>query len=170
MGESSGSTSRHPYRHFWETEDLRMWEEALAPDVVIHSPILSSPFLGRAAAVELFGVLLEALDDFELGHESADSGRHVFSWSAMVSGRKIEGCDFIAMGDDDRISEITVLIRPLVGIGAFASAMGPPLAARRSVFRAVLARVMSVGLRGFLALADATSTWLVREKRGDRAR
>ena len=141
-----------------------MWADALASDVVLHSPIILSPFRGRAAAVELFEVLLEVLEEFEIRHESVDSGRHVFLWSATLSGRKIEGCDFITMDDRDRISEITVMIRPLVSIGAFAAAMGPPLAARRGAFRAFVARILIAGLRGVLALADAISTRLVRKK------
>ena len=164
MGQSSAATPLHPYRAVWETRDLKMWGEALAPDVVLHSPIIMSPFRGRAAAVELFEVLLEALESFEIRHEFADSERHVFLWSATISGRKIEGCDFITM-DDDRISEISVLIRPLVSIGAFAAAMGPPLVARRGAFRALVARMLIGGLRGVLAAADAISTRLIREKR-----
>ena len=163
MGQSSSAVPLHPYRAVWETRNLKMWAEALAPEVVLHSPIILSPFRGRAAAVELFEVLLEALDEFEIRHESVDSGRHVFLWSAAISGRRIEGCDFITMDDDDRISEITVMIRPLVSIGTFAAAMGPPLAARRSAVRAFVARILIAGLRVVLALADAISTRLVRK-------
>lgn len=143
-----------------------MWGEALAPEVVLHSPIILSPFRGKAAAVELFEVLLEALDEFEIRHEFADSGRHVFMWSATISGRKIEGCDFITMDDDGRISDISVLIRPLVSIGVFATAMGPPLVARRGAFRSVVARILIGGLRVVLAAADAISTRLVQKNRG----
>ena len=158
----------HPYRAVWETRDLKGWEAALAPEVVLHSPIILSPFRGRAAAVELFEVLLEALDEFEIRHESADSGVHVFLWSATISGRKIEGCDFITMDDADRISDIRVLIRPLVGIGTFAGAMGPRLAARRGPFRALVARMLIAGLKGVLAAADAISTVLVGKNRSHR--
>lgn len=168
MGQSSAAIPLHPYRAVWETRDLKMWAEALAPEVVVHSPIILAPFRGRAAAVELFEVLLEALEEFDIEHESADSGRQVFLWTATISGRKITGCDFITMDDHERISEITVLIRPLVSIGAFAAAMGPPLAARRGGFRALVARVLIAGLRAVLAVADVISTRLVREKRGHR--
>ena len=156
----------HPYRAVWETRDLKQWEEALAPDVVLHSPIILSPFRGRAAAVELFDVLLETLDEFVIKHEFVDSRRHVFLWSATISGREIEGCDVITADDDDRICDITVLIRPLVGLGTFAGAMGPALARRRGAFRGLIARVLIAGLKVFLGTADALSTWLVGKGRG----
>jgi len=156
--------SIHAYRDVWRTHDLQAWEDALAEDVVLHSPIIVSPFRGREAAVELFDVLLEAVADFEITHESADSGQHVFFWSASVVGRRIEGCDRISMDETGHISEISVLIRPLVSIVAFAAAIGPPLAARRGPLRAVLARVLIAPLRVLLAITDAVSTRLVQSR------
>ena len=152
----------HPYRAVWETGDLQAWEDALAPEVVLHSPIIMSPFRGREAAIELFSVLLESISDFEIALEATDSDQHVFFWSAIASGRRIEGCDRVTMDATGRISEITVLVRPLVSIGAFAAAIGPPLAGRRSRMRAVIARIMLAPLRVMLALADAVSPRLVQ--------
>lgn len=154
--------SMHPYRAVWTTRDLSAWAETLAFDVVLHSPIILAPFRGRAAAVELFEVLLETLDGFDIRHEYAEnSRRHAFLWSATVSGRTIEGTDFITIDENGRVSEIRVLIRPLVSIGAFAAAIGPPLASRRSSFRGVMARILIAPLRVVLAVADRASTRLV---------
>jgi hypothetical protein len=48
----------HPFRALWETRDLDAFADALAPSVVLHSPILEAPFNGREAVIELYDVLL----------------------------------------------------------------------------------------------------------------
>lgn len=128
----------HPFRAAWQTRDLDVWIDSLAPDVVLHSPIIQSPFEGREAARELFAVLFERLGDFEITHEFAAGDSHAFYWRATGAGRRIEGTDLIRTNQDGKIDEITVFMRPLVSIGAFAVAVGPALAASRG--RALLSR------------------------------
>ena len=54
----------HPFRAFWESGDLEVWVDALAPDVELHSPLITAPFRGRGAAAELYGVLFDRFDEF----------------------------------------------------------------------------------------------------------
>ena len=37
----------HPFRAFWESGELEVWIDALAPDVELHSPLITAPFRGR---------------------------------------------------------------------------------------------------------------------------
>ena len=48
-----------PFGEGWRTRDLDRWIDALAPDVVLHSPLLTTPFQGREVARELYGVLFD---------------------------------------------------------------------------------------------------------------
>jgi hypothetical protein len=57
-----------------------------------------------------------------------------------------------------------VMIRPLVGIEAFAGAVGPSLAARRGALHAALLRLLSLPLKVTLALADAVAPRLVQRR------
>lgn len=150
------------YRHVWQTRDLQAWEDALADDVVLHSPVILSPFRGKEAAVELFDVLLETVAEFDISQEFTGPQEQVFFWSARVRGRAIQGCDRITTDEAGRISDITVLIRPLVSVAEFAAAIGPPLATRHGPLRGVLVRALIAPLRVFLAVADAASTRLVQ--------
>jgi hypothetical protein len=54
-----------------------------------------------------------------------------------------------------------VLIRPLVSIAAFASDVGPPLAAQRGRARAAVMRLFNLPLRIIFAMADAAVPRLV---------
>lgn len=152
----------HPYKAAWRTRDLQAWADALAPDVVMYSPILMSPFNGRDAAIELFEVLFGAIGKLKLTHELSAGDTHVFFWRADIGPDTIEGTDLLRFNETGKIAEIRVLIRPLVDIGKFAAAIGPPLAAKRGFGRGPLTRALILPLKAILAMADAISTRLVQ--------
>jgi hypothetical protein len=154
----------HPYRTAWETRELDEWVDALAGEVVLHSPVISKPFVGADAARELFAVLFEVVHDFEITDELADGQTHAFFWRATVAGRRIEGADLIRADSQGKIVEIRVLIRPLVDIAAFAVGMGPALAARRGRTRRALVAVMTLALRALLRFADLSATRLIQRR------
>jgi SnoaL-like domain len=154
----------HPYLTAWRTRDLDRWADALAPDIVMHSPILKRPFAGREAAVELFGVLFNILEQVEITDEFVDGDSHVFFWHANIGASTIEGVDLIRSNQDGKIFEIKVMIRPLVDIATFAAAIGPPLAAKRGAGRALLLRVLSLPLRAILLAADAVASRLLQRR------
>jgi hypothetical protein len=155
------SGSIHPFRAFFETGDLGVWIDALEPNVELHSPAITAPFRGREVAGELYGVLLETLDDFEIVEESVAGDAYACLWRANVGGRRIEGADFIRSNHGGKIAEVRALIRPLVGISAFASGVGPPLAAKRGRLQAAIVRLFSFPLRILFALSDIVLPRLV---------
>jgi hypothetical protein len=55
-----------------------------------------------------------------------------FAWRTNVGAEPLEGVDVVRLDGDGRVTEVTVLMRPLRGIAAFAEATGPRLADRRS--------------------------------------
>jgi hypothetical protein len=145
----------------WRTRDLGPWIEALSPEIVMYSPVTSTPFCGRSAAAELFGVLFEEFGEMDLYQEFADTDTHAFFWRADCGGRLIEGADFMRHDEHGRIVEIRVLIRPLADIALFASVIGSSLAAGRSPTRGVLVRLLTFPLKGILRFADAVASRLI---------
>jgi hypothetical protein len=154
--------AEHPFRAAWRTRDLDAWIEALSLEVVLHSPVIRTPFRGRSAAKELFGVLFTEFGEMGIVSEFAGADSHAFFWQADVGGRRIEGADFLSYDEDGKIAAISVLIRPLVDIAVFASAIGPPLAARRSPSRGVLVRLLTLPLRLILTAADSVASRLIQ--------
>jgi hypothetical protein len=151
----------HPFRTAWRTRELDAWVQALAPEIVLHSPLVRAPFTGRSTARELYGVLFETIGEFEITAELRDGEDHAFFWRASLAGRAIEGTDLIRHGQDGQIAEITVLVRPLVSLAVFASTIGPPLAARRSSMRGAIVRLLTMPLKGMLTIADVVSSRLI---------
>ena len=152
----------HPYRTAWRERDPDAWGQALAPGVVIHSPILREPFRGREQAVELFGVLFDALGEVEITDEFTDGDTHVFFWRVRIGARTVEGLDKIRHDQTGTINEITVMIRPLVDIATFAAAIGPGLAAKRGRLRGPLVWFLNAPLRSVFALIDAIASRLTQ--------
>lgn len=161
----NGGSDLHPFRAAWETRDLEGWASALAPDVVAYSPMLTAPFAGRETVVELYGVLFEALDDFEITHELANGDWRAFFWRATAGHRRIQGADLIRIDDVGKVTELTVLIRPLVDIAAFGSAVGPPLAGKRGPVRRLLVQLISLPLRWMMIVVDVVAPRLVLPRR-----
>jgi hypothetical protein len=159
---ASGPVDAHPYRLAWQTRDLDAWADALAPDVVMNSPVFRAPFEGRDAAVELFGVLFDALGPVTITHEFADGDSRVFFWHADIGGRDVAGLDLIRSDEHGEICEITVLIRPLVGIAVFAAAVGPPLAAKRGRLRGLVVRLLTAPLTLMFAVIDRVASRLTQ--------
>ncbi|HYM44764.1 MAG TPA: nuclear transport factor 2 family protein [Solirubrobacteraceae bacterium] len=159
----------HPFRAAWRTRDLDVWIGALSPEIVLHSPVVRTPFRGRSAATELFGVLFEAFGEVEITGEFADTDSHAFFWQASVAGRLIEGADLLRYDEQGKIAEIRVLIRSLVDIAVFAAAVGPSLAARRSPVRGALVRLLTLPLKGMLAVADTVGSRLIELRGAPRA-
>lgn len=153
----------HPYRQAWETRDLDAWREAMAPDVVLHSPIFRTPFVGRDRAVELFAVLFETFPEVEFTEHFSEGSLDAFFWKASYRGHPIDGADLIRLDDQGRVADVRVYIRPLVNIAHFAAAAGPPLAAERvSRRRGTLVRVISAPLRPLFATVDRIASRLIR--------
>ncbi len=151
----------HPFRAAWRTRDLDEWIEALSPEIVLRSPVVRKPFRGRSKARELYGVLFETFGEMKITSELAGKDNHAFFWRAEVAGRWIEGADLLSYDGQGSITEIRVLIRPLVDIAVFASAVGPSLAARRSPARRAVVRLLTLPLKGILTIADVVASRLL---------
>ena len=58
---------------------------------MLHSPVTRSPFRGREAARELYGVLFDAFGAVEITDELAEGDSHAFFWRAELGGGGSKG-------------------------------------------------------------------------------
>jgi hypothetical protein len=152
------------FQGFWGSGDLATWIDALSEDVVLLSPLFRSTFHGRAAAAELYEVLLGTLGDFSVVERFVSaSGSAVVFWRATAGSRRIEGIDVLQLDADGRIREIRVMVRPLVGLAAFSAAVGPELARRRGPVRHVVTRILVAPLLGLFLAIDVIASRLVKD-------
>jgi SnoaL-like domain len=118
------------FRVALETRDVDAAAALLARDVVFRSPVVFSPYHGRAAVREILDAVFRAFDEWRCVREigSLDDHDHALVFQARIRDRQIEGCDFLHVNDDDSIDEFYVMVRPLSAALALADAMKVQLA------------------------------------------
>jgi hypothetical protein len=111
-----------PFRAAFEARDHEAIVEALAADVVLQSPIFEVPFTGIEEASDLFAVLLDVLWPITY-LEEIPGDPHVLHFTGEIKGKQLEGIDLLRFDDEDRVVELTVMVRPMSGMNALAEAM-----------------------------------------------
>jgi hypothetical protein len=127
-----------------ENKDIELAVSTLADDVVLRSPITGRfPFKGKDMVRALFEVVYETFED--LSYHTVVGGR-VLVGSATVGGEPLEALQLLTFDEDDKITEITLFIRPLPGLTATMAALGPSLARKYGRRTALLLKVMAAPL------------------------
>jgi len=119
-----------PFRAAIEARDIDAAVALLSDRVVFHSPIAFTPYQGRDAVAVILRAVGEVFEDFRYVREisAADGADHALVFRARVGQRQLEGCDFLRVGADGAIEELTVMVRPLNAALALAEAMKSRLA------------------------------------------
>lgn len=112
------------FRAAVEARDLDAIEDLLADDVVFTSPVAFKPYPGKAITLAILRTVIEVFEDFHYVREISDGSEHALVFEAKVDGLDITGCDFIVTGEDGRIIDFMVMVRPLKAAQALAGAMG----------------------------------------------
>ncbi len=110
----------HLFRRAAETKDLDLLREALAEDVVLHSPILFKGFEGREMTMVVLANVIEVFEDFRYLDEVHGDGTVVLRFAAKVDGKfEIEGIDYLTLDADGQVTDLTVFLRPQKAVQAF---------------------------------------------------
>lgn len=120
--------SANPFRAAVEAGDLDAAAALLHPDVVFRSPVVHVPYAGKAACMHLLGHVFEVFQDFRYTDELSGDRVHGLVFETNVDGKDIQGWDYLTLDANGMITEFAVMIRPLSGLIALATAMGARLA------------------------------------------
>jgi ketosteroid isomerase-like protein len=132
--------------------DLAAMGDALTTDVVLNSPILSTPFQGREQVLALFEAVLDTLEDIRYTADVADGDVRIMVFRSRIAGKvEAESIDIMRLAEDGRIREFTIMFRPLVATTTLAAELGKRLGSRRARWRGSLA-----------GAASQPSVWLAR--------
>jgi len=114
------------FRQAVEARDEEAIAALLAEDVVFTSPVAFTPYPGKATTAAILRAVLRVFEDFHYVREIADVGGQdsALIFEAVVSGKQVNGCDFIHVNDDGLIDDFTVMVRPLSAAVAVSEAMG----------------------------------------------
>ncbi|MFE9725022.1 nuclear transport factor 2 family protein [Streptomyces sp. NPDC005794] len=127
------------FRAAVEKGDQAALEALFTEDIRLFSPVKFTPFEGRPMVLGLFGVLLRTFEDFRyIGHFEGEAATSVgdtpepseiLLFKATVNGKEIHGIDLLQFGQDGRIKEFTVMVRPMSAVQALGEAVLQGLAA-----------------------------------------
>ena len=113
------------FRSAIEAGDMDAVLDLLSPDVVFRSPVVFRQYVGRDAVAPILAALGRVVDEVTYTDElsgGADGAMQALVFRALVAGKEVEGCDFLRLGQDGRIDELVVMVRPLSAALALAEA------------------------------------------------
>ena len=101
----------------------------LAENVVFHSPVVHTPQAGKPITTLYLTAALHVLnnDTFQYLREVISGNNAVLEFLTVIDGISINGVDMITWGEDGRITEFKVMIRPLKAINLIHKMMGEML-------------------------------------------
>jgi hypothetical protein len=111
------------FRAAAETKDFGAADELFAEDVTFRSPVVYKPYEGRDAIKVLLGAVVQVFEDFRYLEQVETGDAAVLMFEARVGDKSVQGVDILKYGADDRITEMTVMVRPMSGVQALAEAM-----------------------------------------------
>lgn len=111
------------FRSAVESKSLAALEAALADDVRFQSPAVHKPYAGRDVVLVILGAVVEVFEEFRYVDQLVDGQQEVLRFHAKVGDREVDGVDIVRYGDDGRVTELSVMIRPLSALQAVQQAM-----------------------------------------------
>lgn len=162
MSDDAAVLARRRLRAAMEAHDHGAVVSLLAPDIVVHSPIIGmSHFRGRESVSLLYEAIIEGFADYRYVAEMEGDGRQLLMFTGTLRGTRLDGIDALRVNDEGLIEEMTVMIRPLAGVIAFLVEIGPLVARRRSRGRELFLRVIGPPLPLIAALVERLSPRLI---------
>lgn len=95
--------------------DLQLLSDMLADDAVFHSPVVHTPQEGKAKVMVYLGAAAVVLgnDSFRYVRELVDGDDACLEFTAEIDGIHVNGIDLIRFGEDGRIKDFKVMVRPM---------------------------------------------------------
>jgi ketosteroid isomerase-like protein len=118
----------HAFRTAVESRDRDLMIDSLAEDVTFNSPVAFQPFEGKETVAQVLMAAFETFEDFRYTDELETDGVHALVFRARVGDKDVQGLDLIRTGDDGKIVDFTVMVRPASALMALGQAMGPKVA------------------------------------------
>ena len=108
--------------------------ELIAEDAVFHSPVVHTPQKGRPIVVAYLAAAGKVLggEGFRYVRELVDSNEACLEFETTLDGIHVNGIDLIRFGDDGRIEDFKVMVRPLKAVNKVWELMAAQLARGQS--------------------------------------
>ncbi|EJN03460.1 nuclear transport factor 2 family protein [Phyllobacterium sp. YR531] len=116
-----------PFLEAMHEGDIARASEHLSETVELNSPILPTPFKGRASVVAVLAELLSTIDAFEPRMMMRDGADVIAVLTIRFEDHVIDAFDHVRLGPDGRIETMTIAWRPLPAVVAVQQRLVPKL-------------------------------------------
>jgi limonene-1,2-epoxide hydrolase len=116
-----------PFLEAMHEGDIVRASEHLSETVELNSPILPTPFKGRASVVAVLTELLSTIDAFEPRMMMRDGADVIAVLTIRFEDHVIDAFDHVRLGEDGRIETMTIAWRPLPAVVAVQQRLVPKL-------------------------------------------
>jgi len=108
------------------SKDEARLDDILADDVVFHSPVVHTPQEGKPITKLYLTAAMHVLNNtsFKYVREIVSGNHAVLEFLTEIDGITVNGVDMITCGDDGRITDFKVMLRPLKAINLIHRMMG----------------------------------------------
>ena len=112
-----------------DARDAAGLDNILAEQVVFHSPVVHTPQVGKPITTLYLSAALHVLnnDTFKYLREVISGNHAVLEFQTVIDGISINGVDMITWGEDGRIIDFKVMLRPLKAVNLVHKMMGEVL-------------------------------------------
>lgn len=114
----------HEFADALASKDLDRYAQWFADDVRLYTPIHEEPLVGRQAALQILPIVFSLFDDFRYLDVLVGQQTHALVFRAKVAGVALDGVDYVRTNEAGRVSEFSVMMRPLQAITALSKAIG----------------------------------------------
>lgn len=116
-----------PFLEAMHEGDIARASAHLSDTVELNSPILPTPFKGRASVSAVLTELLSTIDAFELRMMMRDDADVIAVLTIRFEEHVIDAFDHVRLGEDGRIETMTIAWRPLPAVVAVQQRLVPKL-------------------------------------------
>ncbi len=116
------------WHRFVATQDPLILDDIVDPNADFHSPVFWKPKHGRAVVIAILTAASQIFEEFKYVREAVDGVNAFLEFEAKVGDLTVRGIDIIKIGDDGKIVDFEVMIRPANGLQAVGAAMTKRLA------------------------------------------
>ena len=117
------------WHKFVKERDMQALADALAENVLFHSPALWKAKEGKAAAILYVSCAARVLEDFTIQRQFAGDNAVALEFSARVGELSVKGVDIFQFNDAGQIADFEVMVRPASGLQALSAAIAQQLEA-----------------------------------------
>ena len=105
--------------------DRELLQSLLTDDVVFRSPAVHTPQAGRALTTMYLEAALVVLGpNLQYHREWFGTDSAVLEFTTVIDDVEIHGVDMMTWGDDDRLVDFAVMVRPQKGLAKVIETMG----------------------------------------------